>query len=157
LGLTLEETDLRRLTGVSVIAIRRVGGVELDYPTPEETLELGDRVLLIGDSAEIEAFGALARGEAAVPSKENSCQWLGLPPGSPAIDRPLVDLNLPLKYQVEIQAIRREGRFMRLPEETTILEEGDLLLLCGRLDDLQPTAAWLTNQENPQTTVSISG
>jgi monovalent cation:H+ antiporter-2, CPA2 family len=157
LGLTLEETDLRRLTGVSVIAIRRVGGAELDYPTPEETLESGDRVLLIGDSAEIEAFGALARGEAAVPSKENSCQWLGLPPGSPAIDCPLVDINLPLKYRVEIQAIRREGRFMRLPDETTTLEEGDLLLLCGRLDAIQTTAAWLTNQENPQTTISISG
>jgi monovalent cation:H+ antiporter-2, CPA2 family len=157
LGLTLEETDLRRLTGVSVIAIRRVGGTELDYPTPEETLESGDRVLLIGDSAEIEAFGALARGEAAVPSKENSCQWLGLPLGSPAIDRPLVDLNLPLKYRVEIQAIRREGRFMRLPDETTILEEGDLLLLCGRLDALQTTASWLTNQENPQTTIAVLG
>jgi monovalent cation:H+ antiporter-2, CPA2 family len=157
LGLTLEETDLRRLTGVSVIAIRRVGGAEIDYPTPEATLESGDRILLIGDSAEIEAFGALARGEAAVPSKENSCQWLGLPPGSPAIDCPLVDINLPLKYRVEIQAIRREGRFMRLPDETTTLAEGDLLLLCGRLDAIQTTAAWLTNSDSPQTTISISG
>lgn len=157
LGLTLEETDLRRLTGVSVIAIRRVGGLEVDYPTPEETLESGDRVLLIGDSAEIEAFGALARGEAAVPSKENSCQWVALPEDSPAVSQPIVDLNLPLKYRVEIQAIRREGRFIRLPEATTRLQDGDLLLICGRLEALRTAAAWLANQENPQTTIAVLG
>ncbi len=143
LGLTLDETALRRLTGVSVMAIRRAGGLEIDYPTPEETLEQGDRLLLIGEGLEIAAFSALAKGEAAVPSVNNSCQWLPLPSDSPATGQPLVDLNLPLKYSVEVQAIRRDGRFIRLPEGSSVLEEGDLLLLCGELNALQAAAAWL--------------
>ncbi|HEY9658656.1 MAG TPA: cation:proton antiporter, partial [Allocoleopsis sp.] len=32
IGMTLEETDLRRLTGVSLMAIRRAKGEEIDYP-----------------------------------------------------------------------------------------------------------------------------
>jgi monovalent cation:H+ antiporter-2, CPA2 family len=143
LGLSLDETALRRLTGVSVMAIRRAGGGEIDYPSPEETLEQGDRLLVIGEGLEIAAFEALAKGETAVPSLNNSCQWLPLPSDSPATGQPLVDLNLPLKYNVEVQAIRREGRFIRLPEGNLVLEEGDLLLLCGALNAIQVAAAWL--------------
>jgi len=36
--MTLEEADLRYLTGVSLIAIQRAGGEEVDYPNPQTIL-----------------------------------------------------------------------------------------------------------------------
>jgi monovalent cation:H+ antiporter-2, CPA2 family len=143
LGMTLEETGSRRLTGISLMAIRRAGGVELDYPDGEVTLEQGDRLLIVGDGPEIVAFDELAKGEAAVPSADASCQWLRMPADSPMTDRrsettgpqTLLDLDLPKHYGVQVQALRRDGKFTRFPEGP--VEEGDLLLLCGPLEALR--------------------
>lgn len=136
LGMTLEETDIRRLTGVSVMAIRRAGGSELDYPDGMVTLEQGDRLLIVGESDEIAAFDELAKGEAAVPSQNSSCQWLQVPPDSPIIGKTLADLNLRQQYGVQIQTIRREGKLVRSPDEQADIQVGDRLLLCGGFHSL---------------------
>jgi monovalent cation:H+ antiporter-2, CPA2 family len=136
LGLTLEETDCRRLTGVTVMAIRRVGDQEIDYPNEAETLEQGDRLLLVGESSEMDAFDELAKGEAAVPSPQNSCQWVRVSEKGAIVDYTIEDLSQRIAKPVQIQAIRRDGKFMRLPESDTVLSEGDRLLLCGSLEAL---------------------
>ncbi len=136
LGLTLEETDCRRLTGVTVMAIRRVGDQEIDYPDPSETLEQGDRLLLVGESSEMDAFDELAKGEAAVPSPQNSCQWVRVTESSELVDQTIADLYRLTAKVVQIQAIRRDGKFMRLPEPETLIGGGDRLLLCGSLEAL---------------------
>jgi CPA2 family monovalent cation:H+ antiporter-2 len=46
-GMILEEVNLRYLTGVSLIAIRR-GGEEVAYPDAQTILQSGDRLLLVG-------------------------------------------------------------------------------------------------------------
>ena len=136
LGMTLEETDLRRLTGVTVMAIRRVGGVEIDYPEMKETLEQGDRLLLVGEDSEIEAFEELAKGEAAVPSPESSCQWVRIAGGSAIVGLTIEGLDFVKNDRVQVQAIRRDGRFLRLPEGDVEVEAGDRLLLCGSVEAL---------------------
>ena len=136
LGMTLEETDLRRLTGVTVMAIRRVGGVEIDYPEMKETLEQGDRLLLVGEDSEIEAFEELAKGEAAVPSPESSCQWIRIAGGSAIVGLTIEGLDFVKNDRVQVQAIRRDGRFLRLPEGDVEVEAGDRLLLCGSVEAL---------------------
>ncbi|MBD2327782.1 cation:proton antiporter [Alkalinema sp. FACHB-956] len=128
LGMTLQETDVWRLTGVTLMAIRRAGGLEVDYPTGEVTLEQGDRVLLVGDVAEMKAFEALVKGEAAVPAQGNSCQWLRVPEGSPIVGLRIQELAL---EGVQIQAIRREGKFFQGPEGSVDVQANDRLLLCG--------------------------
>jgi monovalent cation:H+ antiporter-2, CPA2 family len=135
LGMTLEETGSRRLTGISLMAIRRAGGAELDYPDGKVTLEQGDRLLIVGDADEIGAFDELAKGEAAVPSADASCQWLRIGGNSPIGSQTLLDLDLSKHYGVQVQALRRDGKFTRFPDGP--VEEGDLLLLCGNVEALR--------------------
>jgi monovalent cation:H+ antiporter-2, CPA2 family len=130
-GMTLEEADLRRLTGVSVMSIRRSDGEGLSYPEPQVILQEGDRLLLIGEPAELEALEELARGERAFPGTDYSCQWLTLPPDSSAVGQTLARLDIRRKFGVQIQAIRRQEAFMRFPTGDVHLQVGDRLLLCG--------------------------
>jgi monovalent cation:H+ antiporter-2, CPA2 family len=145
LGMTLEEADIRRLTGVTLMAIRRAGGLEIDYPTLDVTLEQGDRVLIVGSASEILAFDELAKGESAVPSGDKSCQWVRVQAQSPLVDQSLATFKQ--KLQVEIQAIRRDGKFLRSPEAETIVESGDLVLLCGSIEEINQASQWILTVE----------
>jgi CPA2 family monovalent cation:H+ antiporter-2 len=137
IGMTSEEADLRRLTGVSLMAIRRSSGEEIDYPNGETLLLEGDRLLLVGTPAEINSFSQLASGEIAVESESRSCQWLRVPLGSPMAGETLAKLDLRRKYQIQVFAIRREGHFIQFPHGDMAIQSEDLLLLCGRLADLK--------------------
>jgi CPA2 family monovalent cation:H+ antiporter-2 len=143
LGMTLEETDLRRLTGVSLMAIRRAGGNEVDYPDAQTTIEQGDRLLIVGQPEELAAFDELAKGETAVPKEGSSCQWLMVPEGSPIAGQTLAELDLQRQYDVQVQAIRREGRFIRFPDDDTDILVGDRLLLCGNREPLLQLGQWI--------------
>ncbi|HIK26593.1 MAG: cation:proton antiporter [Oscillatoriaceae bacterium SKW80] len=142
-GMTLEETDLRRLSGVSLMAIRRSSGEEIDYPDPQTTLYADDRLLVVGESEELAAFEQLAKGEVAIPPESSSCQWLTIPDKSPAVGKTLGELDLLRQQEVVVQAIRREGKFIRFPDENTDLQAGDRLLLCGGLQALNAARHWL--------------
>ncbi|NJN91488.1 MAG: sodium:calcium exchanger, partial [Leptolyngbyaceae cyanobacterium SL_5_14] len=135
-GMTLEEADLRRLTGVSLMAIRRAEGEELDYPDSQTALEPGDRLLVVGESDELGAFDELAKGEMPVPTKALSCQWVMLPASSPIVGKTLSEVNFSREYEVQVQAIRREGKFLRFPDGSADLQAGDRLLLCGIVNNL---------------------
>ncbi len=130
-GMTLEETDIRRLTGVTLMAIRRAGGAELDYPDATTTLEQGDRLLIVGESNELAAFDELAKGEAAVPAENASCQWIQVLEDSTIVCKTLAELDWRRQYKIQIQAIRRENKFLRFPADDVDVQAGDRLLLCG--------------------------
>jgi CPA2 family monovalent cation:H+ antiporter-2 len=149
-GMTLEETDLRRLTGVSLMAIRRNQGEEIDYPEPEISLEEGDRLLVVGETDELAAFSELAKGEAAVPTENASCQWLLVPEDSPASGKTLAELHIRRQFGVLVQAIRREGKFIRFPNGSSDLQAGDRLLLCGNFHALAQASRWLAPNFEPQ-------
>jgi CPA2 family monovalent cation:H+ antiporter-2 len=146
-GLSLEEADLRRLTGVTLMAIRREAGEMVDYPEPGTPMMQGDRLLLIGEPDEITAFENLATGEAPVPTKNLSCQWVEVPPHSPAMGKTLADLDLSHLYGVQVQVIRRDGKFVRFPDGSADLQSGDRLLLCGTSDQLQHMKYWLHTED----------
>lgn len=135
-GMTLEQADMRYLIGVSLMAIQRITGEEIDYPDAKTTLEEGDRLLVVGSSEEIAALDEFASGKAIVPGKNSACQWVKLNAQSPILGQTLGDLNIRQEYGVEIQAIRREGKFIRYPNSKTRLQNLDQLLLCGKLSAL---------------------
>ncbi len=55
-GRSISDTDLKRKTGVIVVAIKREDG-RLDFPiTGDEILTVGDRVVILGRAANLEAF-----------------------------------------------------------------------------------------------------
>jgi len=63
IGMTLEEVNMRYLTGVSLMAIRRADGEEIDYPNHQTTFLLGDRLLVVGSNQELNALIAFAEGK----------------------------------------------------------------------------------------------
>ncbi len=143
-GMTLEEADIRYLTGVSLMAIRRANGKEVDYPNAQTILQKGDRLLLVGSAEELAALAQLANSEAAVPEAHAACHWLMVSADSPFIGQTLAELDIRRSYGVQVQAIRRDGRFIRFPDGSLDLRTGDRLLLCGgysALNQLQPLLA----------------
>jgi monovalent cation:H+ antiporter-2, CPA2 family len=64
-GQTLAETNVRRRTGATVMAVERDRKIQR-YPTGETRLEVGDRILIVGNSEELQAFKQLTL----VPSDE---------------------------------------------------------------------------------------
>ncbi|MBE9166169.1 cation:proton antiporter [Pleurocapsales cyanobacterium LEGE 06147] len=130
-GMTLEETNVRRLTGVSLMAIRRSSGEEMDYPNNQTLLEKGDELLIVGEPDELAGFDDLAKGEVAVPTENSSCQWLLVPEDSPVVGKTLEELDLRRKFGVLVQTIRRKEKFIRFPSGGNDIQAGDLLLLCG--------------------------
>lgn len=150
LGMTLEETNLRRLTGVSLMAIQRSSGEEVDYPDVKTVLEKGDRLLVVGEPDEFAAFDELAKGKAAVPTENASCQWLLVPDQSPVVGKTLAELHIRRQFGVLVQAIRREGKFISFPNGASDLQAGDRLLLCGGFYSLSQASRWIA----PPTPVS---
>ncbi|MBD2102242.1 cation:proton antiporter [Leptolyngbya sp. FACHB-261] len=131
IGMNLAETDLRRLTGVTLMAIQRDEGEELDYPDAQTLLMAGDRLLLVGEDDELAAFKALAEGEAALPDGYLFSQWVQINPDSNLAGHTLSHLDLRRRYGVQVQLIRREGQLIRLPDGATGLESGDWVLIVG--------------------------
>jgi CPA2 family monovalent cation:H+ antiporter-2 len=136
LGMTLEETNLRQFSGVSVIAIQRDHGEEIEYPSPQTVLQTGDRLLLVGEATDLAIVDQMAKGEVTIPAESISCQWLKVPEQSPVIGQQLIEIDLPHHYGVQVQALRRDNKFFRWPGRNFVLQEGDRLLLCGGFHDL---------------------
>lgn len=136
-GMTLEEADMRYLTGVSLMAIQRANGKEIDYPNNKTKLEEGDKLLLVGEDGEFAALDEFARGQAAIPRENSACQWINLGNDCPVLGKTIANLELKTTFGVEVQAIRRDGRFIRMPEVNMDLQVRDQLLLCGALSALQ--------------------
>ncbi|BAY78852.1 sodium/hydrogen exchanger (plasmid) [Nostoc linckia NIES-25] len=136
IGMSLEEADMRYLTGASLMAIRRANGDEIDYPSNETRLEEGDRLLVVGADEELAALAEFAKGQAAVPGENSACQWMAVNADSPTSAKTLADLDITKQYGVQVQAIRRDGKFIRYPDGSMDLRVGDQVLLCGNLTGL---------------------
>jgi monovalent cation:H+ antiporter-2, CPA2 family len=147
IGMTLEESNLRRLTGVSLMAIRRTDGEEVDYPDPQTVLAKDDRLLIVGEANELAAFNELAKGEVAIPIDNASCQWLLVPEDSQVVGKTLAELHIRRQFGVLVQAIRREGKFISFPDGSSDLQAGDRLLLCGGLYSLNQARQWIAPTE----------
>ena len=155
IGMTLEETDLRHLTGVSLMAIQRQSGEEVDYPNAQTALEARDRLLLVGEPDELAAFNQLAQGEVAIPQGGNACQWLTVPPNSPVTGKTLAELNLQQQHDCQVQAIRRGWKFIQSPDDSTDLQAGDRVLLCGDSTYLEKLQDWRSNENGNLSVLAI--
>lgn len=142
-GMTLDEADMRYLTGTSLMAIRREGGEEIDYPPVQTKLEEGDRLLVVGSDDELAALDEFAKGQAAVPGENSACQWVTISADSPVVGKTLADLDIRNQYGVMVQAIRRDGKFIRFPDVSKDLQVRDQVLLCGNLLSLNQFAQLL--------------
>ncbi len=136
MGISLAESNLRRLIGITVMAIRRSTGEEIDYPSGETRLEPDDKLLVVGEPTALLMLDQLAKGEVTIPAESTSCQWIRIPENSPIVGKTLSKLDLQTRLGVQVQALRREDKFYRWPSENQDLQPGDRLLLCGGFHDL---------------------
>jgi monovalent cation:H+ antiporter-2, CPA2 family len=131
-GMSIEEANIRSLTGITILSIRRENGDELPYPSEDTLILDGDRCLVVGSADEKIAFKQLVRGKIALPMTNAACQWLVIPPASMAIGLTLSALDTHRQYGVQIRALRRATKFIDNPDQqTTVIMAGDRLLLCG--------------------------
>ncbi len=133
IGMSLEEADMRYLTGVSLMAIRREGGEEIDFPSMETKLKEGDRLLIVGSESEVAALDEFAKGHIAVPGENSACQWVAVSTDSSVVGKTLADLDTYNQYKVKVQAMRRDGKFIRFPNDSMDLQARDQVLVCGSL------------------------
>ncbi|MEO0844562.1 MAG: TrkA C-terminal domain-containing protein, partial [Cyanobacteria bacterium J06643_5] len=89
-----------------------------------------------------------ASGKATVPGENSACQWVKINTKSLLLGKTLGDLKIRQKYGVEIQAVRRERKFIRYPNGKTKLQNRDQLLLCGRLFALNQLEEQLSPPNN---------
>jgi monovalent cation:H+ antiporter-2, CPA2 family len=152
-GMTLEEADMRYLTGVSLMAIRRVNGKEIDYPNGKTQLEEGDKLLIVGEDGEFTALDEFAKGQATIPGLNRACQWVAVGSDCPLLGKTLSHLGFQEDFGVQIQAMRRDGKFIKLPEGNIDLQIRDQLLLCGSLSALQHLEQLLAPAMRPQLSI----
>jgi monovalent cation:H+ antiporter-2, CPA2 family len=136
IGMTLEEADMRYLIGVSLMAIRRADGTEIDYPNIQVKLETGDRLLVVGADEELGALAEFGKGNAAVPGETKACQWVTVQANCEILGKTLTYITNNQYDGVKVQAIRRDGKFSRLPHGNMDLRESDQVLLCGDISQL---------------------
>ncbi|MGQ4647960.1 cation:proton antiporter domain-containing protein [Lyngbya aestuarii] len=64
-GMTLASADIRRLTGITVMGVKQ-GEYTLYYPKSSTVLHAGDRLLVVGEGSEFEAFRDLMAGQCSI-------------------------------------------------------------------------------------------
>lgn len=153
-GLTIEKTNIRRLTGVSIMTVKRANGETIDYPDSQVVINPGDSFLLVGKPDEIAALSRLARGEVNLPQDNSSSAWLSVPKNSLMADQKIGDLNVIKEFGISVQAIRRKGKYIPFPDIASKIQARDQLLIFGSLESLTQVNQWIALQENKTAVVS---
>lgn len=129
---TLAESDIRNLTGVTVMAIRRGENIQY-YPSAKTQLQAGDSLLVVGKPEEVAAFHNLSNGRSAMSKGYN--RWVTLTEESSLVG--LKPRDLESEYEVTIQALRRHGKLYNEVNNTLKLLPEDCLLFNGLRDQVE--------------------
>jgi CPA2 family monovalent cation:H+ antiporter-2 len=128
-GMTLATSDIRNLTGVTIMAIQHHNNV-LYYPTPQTVLHSQDRLLAVGEREELAAFHILMLGKGTISGGYH--HWVTVGTSSPLIGKTVGELDG--EYGVNVQALRRQGKLKYGIEKIIPLEPEDCILLQGESD-----------------------
>ncbi len=140
-GMPLAKSRLRELTGASVVGIER-SGFHLGAVGPGTHLFPGDQLLLLGLRDEInrarEVLSQRSDAEtAAVRIEDLVLQTLVVSGDSGLCGKALVELDLPLRFGVQVVGIRRSDGGFVSPSATTVICAGDDLLLLGSPEEFK--------------------
>ncbi|MGB6168423.1 MAG: TrkA C-terminal domain-containing protein, partial [Geitlerinemataceae cyanobacterium] len=123
---TLAEADIRNLTGVTVMAIRRGDNIQY-YPSAQTKLKVEDTVLVVGKPEEVAAFHDLTSGLGILGTGYN--RWVTLTEESKLVGCHPKDVES--QYDVNIQAIRRHGKLYYGIDNSAKLLAKDCVLFSG--------------------------
>ncbi len=141
-GSTVVEMGARHTLGVNVLAVRR--GEEVRRTNLHEfVFEPGDRLLVQGTADRLEGlrdepgYRRLGAAEADRYHLEERLRFVRIPEGSSLVGRTLKDARLAGAFGISVLSVMREGETCRMPEPLLELGAGDLLIVGGRVGDLE--------------------
>lgn len=142
-GKTLSASRLGSALGLNVLAIIRNGQTHL-APEAETSLQAGDKLLVEGKLEKlVELHGrqhlVLEDERLAVSrlaSAEIDLVEVAVLPGSSLIGKTLIQVGFRYRYKAIVLAIRRDSLVLRTNLETIPLQQGDVLLVQGRREQI---------------------
>jgi monovalent cation:H+ antiporter-2, CPA2 family len=133
-GKRISELDLRARFGCTVVGIERQGFM-ISLPPPETVLYPRDKVLLMGNSAQVEAgmkaLGQVSGGAAASDFDEMGMEVLVVPERSTSCGATLKELAPAQRFNVQVAGVRRGGYRLLSAQADERLQSGDELLALG--------------------------
>ena len=145
-GRTLGDLALRTKYGCTVAGVERQG-VMVGNPRADMILYPRDKVLLLGDPAQVAAgkeFLQQASGVALTSTfDEVRMESVELPPGSGLHDRSLAELALGREFGLQVAGINRAGFRILNPHGEQKLFTGDSVLVLGSPDQIKAFKATL--------------
>lgn len=137
-GKKIQDINLRRITGTSILAVGRSGIMSYE-PSPELMIFPGDRLYLYGTEGQNSHAASVLKesvDSCAVISEnveiDYTMEQVYLGYDSPLVDSTLAELNLRRKYGVNVLALQRGDQRFAPPSVEEMLKEGDVLYVFGR-------------------------
>jgi len=139
-GRTLGELALRTKFGCTVAGVER-SGVMVGNPTGDMILYPRDKVLLLGDPAQVAAGKEFLQKASGVSVASNfdevRMESVELPPGCGLHDRSLGELALSKTFGLQVAGINRAGFRILNPRAEEKLYTGDSVLVLGSPDQIK--------------------
>jgi CPA2 family monovalent cation:H+ antiporter-2 len=135
-GKTLSENRLRQKFGINVVAIHRDSKIIL-VPRSEEKILLQDKLIILGNDEQIEAFKKNAEDILFEEKPEDilksfSLAAIILDPDSSYIGKSIRDSQVREQINGMVVGLERNGFRILNPDPATILKVNDLLLIVGQ-------------------------
>lgn len=141
-GQSLAGIGFRRRYGVNVLAIVQGESIRrTDFQNI--TLQSGDRLLLQGPLAHVEAladqpgYRRLGSNDVQDYHLDERLLFIRIPEGSALVGRSLAESRLGAAYGLAVLSIAREDGAWQMPQPDLILQAGDLLMVGGRSQDIE--------------------
>jgi CPA2 family monovalent cation:H+ antiporter-2 len=145
-GRTLGELALRTQFGCTVAGVER-SGVMVGNPTGAMILYPRDKVLLLGDPAQVAAGKEYLQAASGLTVTSNfdevRMESVELPPGCGLHDRSLAELALGREFGLQVAGINRAGLRILNPRGEEKLYSGDNVLVLGSPDQIKAFKATL--------------
>lgn len=151
-GTSLMNLRLRTLHGCTVVGIDRQG-FAIATPSAHDRVFPGDRLLLLGTTESISAAIAYLSeraegGDANQMFDELATEDVLVPENCSCTGKPLRELNLVGRFQVQIAAIRRSNAEIAPPGPEDMLLAGDNLLVLGAHRNVRDFQDFLAGSED---------
>lgn len=131
----VKDSRIGELAGVQIVAIYRAGQTLFGI-SGKETLQPGDRLLVVGEAEDVGKLGLLGslvveseEPMSTLESRDMVLSELIFPPRSRAIGKNLLEINFRERFDSQVLAIWHEGRPYRSDLATRTLRFGDALLI----------------------------
>ena len=140
-GKTLMELGFGQKYGVHVVSIHR-GDVRIRIPSAHDCLYPQDRIRVIGNDAELEAFAAALEGHhahsAAAPDtdEEVTLSLVKISATSPFLGQTVRDIGFRANYHCLIAGVEGPDGALHVPDASVPFAEGDILWVVGAKPDV---------------------